>query len=119
MTGVRSGQTARASWQVTVPASANPGQAPITVQAVYTAGRQRGVTYSSVSVLRAYASVAGAFNNTGISDDSDFTAADFDGVGNSYSAQALTAAGLGPGAAVTHTCPDLDEYLQLSTVGRL
>ncbi len=112
VTGVRSGQTARASWQVTVPASANPGQAPITVQAVYTAGQQRGVTYSSVSVLRAYATLAGAFNNTGISDDSDFTAADFDGAGNSYSAQALTAAGLGPGAAVTHdgitfTWPDV------------
>jgi hypothetical protein len=101
VTGVRSGQTARASWQVTVPASANPGQAPITVQAVYAAGKQRGVTYSSVSVLRAYATLAAAFNDTGISDDSDFTAADFDGVGNSYSAQALTAAGLGPGAAVT------------------
>jgi beta-galactosidase len=61
VTGVRSGQTARASWQVTVPASASPGQAPITVQAVYTAGRQRSVTYSSVSVLRAYATLAGAF----------------------------------------------------------
>ena len=112
VTGVRSGQTARASWQVTVPASANPGQAPVTVQAVNTADRQRGVTYSSVSVLRAYATLAGAFNNTGISDDPDFTAADFDGDGNSYSAQALTAAGLGPGAAVTHdgitfTWPDV------------
>jgi beta-galactosidase len=112
VTGVRSGQSAKVSWQVTVPASANPGQAPITVQAVYTAGRQRGVTYSSVSVLRAYATLADAFNNTGISDDADFTAANFDGVGNSYSAQALTAAGLGAGAAVTHdgitfTWPDV------------
>ncbi len=102
VTGVRSGQTAGASWQVTVPASANPGQAPITVQAVYAAGGQRGVTYSSVSVLRAYATLASAYDNTGISDDSDVTAADFDGVGNSYSAQALTAAGLGPGATVAY-----------------
>jgi beta-galactosidase len=102
VTGVRSGQTATVRWPVTVPASANPGQDPVTVQAVYTAGRQRGVTYSSVDVLRAYASLADAFNNAGISDDSDFTAANFDGVGNSYSAQTLTAAGLAPGAAVTH-----------------
>ena len=29
-----------------------------------------------------------------ISDEPDFTAANFDGAGNSYSAQALTAAGL-------------------------
>jgi beta-galactosidase len=102
VTGVRSGQTATVRWPVTVPASANPGQDPVTVQAVYTAGRQRGVTHSSVDVLRAYASLADAFNNAGISDDSDFTAANFDGVGNSYSAQTLTAAGLAPGAAVTH-----------------
>ena len=112
VTGVRSGQIPRVTWKVTVPAGANPGQAPITVQAVYTAGRQRGVTYSSVSVLRAYATLGGAFNNAGISDDSDFTAANFDGVGNSYSAQALTAAGLAAGAAVTHdgitfTWPDV------------
>ena len=96
------GRTARASWRVTVPASAHPGQDPVTVQAVYTTGQQRGVTYSSVDVLRAYASLAGAFNNAGISDDSAVSAANFDGVGNSFSAQALTAAGLGPGATVTH-----------------
>ncbi|MGZ4666643.1 MAG: glycoside hydrolase family 2 TIM barrel-domain containing protein [Frankiaceae bacterium] len=112
VTGVRSGQIARVTWKVTVPASATPGQAPITVQAVYTAGPQRGITYSSVSVLRAYATLGGAFNNTGISDDSDVMAANFDGVGNSYSAPALTAAGLAAGAGVTHdgitfTWPDV------------
>jgi beta-galactosidase len=109
---VRSGQAARASWQVAVPADANPGQAPITVQAVYTAGKQRALTYSSVNVLRAYPTLAAAFNNAGISGDSDIAAANFDGVGNSYSAQALTAAALGPGATVTHdgitfTWPDV------------
>ena len=112
VTGVRSRQTASASWQVPVPASANPGQAPITVQAVYTAGGQRGVTYSSVSVLRAYAHLSSAFNNTGISDDSGYTAANFDGAGNSYSAEALAAAGLAAGAVVSHdgitfTWPDV------------
>jgi beta-galactosidase len=102
VTGVRSGRTARVSWQVTVPAGADPGQDPVSVQAVYTAGHQRGVSYSSVNMLRAYATLADAFNNTGISDDSDVTAANFDGVGNSYSAQALAAAGLVPGAVLTH-----------------
>jgi len=101
--GVRSGQSATESWQVTAPASAGLGQFPVTVQAVYTAGAQRGVTYADATVqLRAYASLAAAFNNAGISDDSAVTAANFDGVGNSYSAQALAAAGLGQGAAVTH-----------------
>jgi beta-galactosidase len=99
---VPSARTARASWEVTVPAGANPGQDPVTVQAVYTAGKQRGVSYSSVNVLRAYATPSAAANNAGISDDSDVTTANFDGVGNSYSAQALAAAGLAPGATITH-----------------
>ena len=42
-----------------------------------------------------------AYNNAGISDDTDVTAADFDSDGNSYSAQALAAAGLSAGKAVT------------------
>jgi beta-galactosidase len=109
---LRSGGSATVSWRVKVPASANPGQAPITVRAVYTSGEQRGVTYADVRVLRTYASLADAFNNSGISDDSGFTAASFDGLGASYSAQALAAAGLAPGAAVTHdgitfTWPDV------------
>jgi beta-galactosidase len=100
--GIRGGRTVTASWQVTVPASANPGQAPVGVQAVYTGAGQRGVTYQSVDVLSSYPTLADAYNNKGISDDSDISAADFDGVGNSYSAQALAAAGLAPGATVTH-----------------
>ncbi len=42
-----------------------------------------------------------AYNNAGISDDTNVTAADFDSDGNSYSAQALAAAGLSAGKAVT------------------
>ena len=41
------------------------------------------------------------FNNTGISDDTDQAAGNLDGLGFSYSEQALTAAGLAPGAAIT------------------
>ena len=41
------------------------------------------------------------FNNTGISDDSNGGAANYDGDGFSYSEQALTAAGLAPGGTVT------------------
>jgi len=109
---VPSGEVVKASWDVAVPPDAHPGQAPITVQAVYTAGDQRGVSYGSVSVLRAYATLAGAFNNTGISADTDVTAADFDGTGTSYSEQALTSAGFGPGAVITRdgltfTWPDV------------
>ncbi|HLK73343.1 MAG TPA: glycoside hydrolase family 2 TIM barrel-domain containing protein [Streptosporangiaceae bacterium] len=109
---VRSGQVLQASWQIAVPPDAHPGQSPVIVQAVYTAGDQRGVSYGSVSVLGAYATVADAFNNTGISAENDASAADFDGTGTSYSEQALTSVALGPGAVVTHdgltfTWPDV------------
>ena len=39
-----------------------------------------------------YSSVAAAYDNVGISDNSDPAAADFDGTGESFSAQALAAA---------------------------
>jgi beta-galactosidase len=108
---VRSGQVVQASWQVTVPPDAHPGQVPVTVQAAYTAADQRGVSYGSVSVLGAYAALADAFNNTGISADGVPDSADFDGTGASYSEQTLTAAGLGTGAVLaygglTFTWPD-------------
>ena len=48
-----------------------------------------------------YASLQAAYNNNAISDNSNVAGANFDGNGNSYSEQALTAAGLSPGAAVT------------------
>jgi Glycosyl hydrolase family 76 len=41
------------------------------------------------------------FNNAGISDDTNQAAANLDGHGFSYSGQALAAAGLAPGAAIT------------------
>ena len=94
-------QAVAASWLVT-PQDANPAEAPVLVRAVYTAGHQRGVSYGSVSVLGATATLADAFNNAGISDDADIIAVGLDGAGVSYSEQALTAAGLGPGAVLTH-----------------
>lgn len=48
-----------------------------------------------------YASLQAAYDSTDVSDDNNITAADFDGNGNSYSAEALSAAGLSPGATVT------------------
>ncbi|MCL2581572.1 MAG: hypothetical protein FWE35_03860, partial [Streptosporangiales bacterium] len=48
-----------------------------------------------------YPSLAAAFNNTGISNDARRVAAGFDGLGNSYSREALAAAGLRAGARLT------------------
>jgi len=96
------GTTATASWTIAVPSGADPGKDQVQVQAVYHGAGQRGVTHGSTSVVSSYATLQDAFGNKGISSDSDVTAANFDGVGNSYSAQALQAAGLAPGATVTH-----------------
>ena len=51
-----------------------------------------------------YPSLSGAFDNRGISDDSNRSAGNLDGGGSSHSnsAQALAAEGLSPGATVTH-----------------
>lgn len=49
-----------------------------------------------------------AFDNTGISGNSQISAADLDQAGNSYSAQALAAAGLSPGRRVTVNGVTLD-----------
>lgn len=46
-------------------------------------------------------SFASAANNVAVSDDSDPAAGDFDGSGNSFSAQALAATGITPGGPVT------------------
>ena len=102
-TAVSSGRTLSARWTVTAPAGATPGQqAALTVQAVYDAHGERGVSHARTQVEVPYASLAAARNNRGITDDDDIDAGDFDGVGNTYSWQALTAAGLARGATVHH-----------------
>jgi beta-glucosidase len=62
-------------------------------------------TYSGDSALSlsvAYSSLADAFNNVGITDDSAPTAGNFDGSNNSYSVQAIAAQGVTPGGQITH-----------------
>lgn len=60
------------------------------------------ITLGEVSVLDgpSYPSLAKAFNNTGISSDSNVKTASLDGYGDSYSSQALASAGLVAGAGV-------------------
>jgi beta-glucosidase-like glycosyl hydrolase len=64
-------------------------------------GKRYSLGTAVLTVEVPYASLAVAYNTTAISDDSDIAAGNFDGSGNSYSEQALTAAGLPPGASVT------------------
>ena len=91
------------TFTVTPPASSTPGSQQLTVNAAYD---EPGVglahaTQAAQTVTTPYPSLAAAFDNTGISDDSDPTAADFDGSGYSFSAEQLADVGITPGGAVT------------------
>ncbi|HEX3801913.1 MAG TPA: glycoside hydrolase family 3 C-terminal domain-containing protein [Solirubrobacteraceae bacterium] len=105
-----------ASPAVTVPAnhtvrlkvsvSVAAGQAPATDNVpLGPSFTYRGARYplaaTGLTVDIPYASLQAAYDNNAISDDSNIAAANFDGDGNSYSEQALTAVGLAPGATVT------------------
>jgi hypothetical protein len=101
---VAPGQTATTTWSVTVPAGASPGSYGVTAQATFTSVNGQGASSDAATVALPYSSFTAAYNNTGISNDSATSAANFDGGGLSLSAQALAAAtpSLTPGGAFTH-----------------
>ncbi|MBV9712548.1 MAG: PQQ-binding-like beta-propeller repeat protein, partial [Ktedonobacteraceae bacterium] len=87
-------------------ATTTPGQVLFTYQE-----DQRGHDFYSVNILDGilyagnvdgnFYAFSTAYNNVGISDDSNSSTANFDGGGYSYSAEALQAAGLTPGQQIT------------------
>jgi beta-glucosidase len=96
------GQTVTRSFKVTAPSNASPGTRTLTV--TVTPGNGTPVTQGSTTVVVPYASMAAAYNNIGISDNANESAANYDGVGDSFSAEALasgTPNALTPGGAVT------------------
>jgi beta-glucosidase-like glycosyl hydrolase len=99
---VPAGQTVQATWQVSVPASATPAPYSLSTQATFTSASGPGDAEAQAQVAIPYSSFGAAFDNTGISDDSDTTAGNLDGGGLSYSAQTLAADGLTAGATVAH-----------------
>ena len=100
---IGAGQTVTRSFQVSVPAGAQPGSVTLTARVV-AGGPGGGLVVATTTTDVADASLSAAYNNTGISDNSNEAAADYDGVGDSFSAQALAAGtptALTPGAQVT------------------
>lgn len=95
-------QTVTTTWKVTVPPGTKPDAYQLTGTATYQAPHGGGSqSADSATVTVPYASVPAAFNNVGITDDADHSPGNFDGSGNSYSAQALAAVGITPGATIT------------------
>jgi beta-galactosidase len=96
------GASVTSTWKLTAPTAASAaGAGSVAVTAAFVLDGSR-VSQSTTVPVSVALSLSEAFNNVGISDDSDVSEANFDGVGNSFSAQALAAAGLAPGALFTH-----------------
>ncbi|MDN3351330.1 GH92 family glycosyl hydrolase [Actinomadura sp. DC4] len=88
-----------ATADVTVTAGDTDGSHPVNFTLTSASGKILPVSLS-VIVARP-GDLAPFYDNAGISDDSAPSGANYDGGGWSYSQQALTAAGLAPGASVT------------------
>jgi beta-galactosidase len=62
--GVRSGAEVTATWTIRLPPDTGRGQVPLRVQAVYTAGQQRGVTHATAEVQTFYPTLAAAMRKS-------------------------------------------------------
>jgi hypothetical protein len=88
-----------ASTPVSVTGGATDGTYPVTFKFTSASGT---IQSTSTSVIVASpGDLTPFFDNTGLSDDANQAAGNLDGFGYSYSEQALTAAGLAPGASIT------------------
>jgi beta-glucosidase-like glycosyl hydrolase len=95
---VPSGGEVSTTWTVTA-SSARPGSQVVGVTETVN-GAQAGISSAVTQV--SYPTLANAFNNVSITDDTNRTPGNIDGGGSSFSAQALAAVGLTPGATFTH-----------------
>jgi beta-glucosidase len=103
---IAAGKKVTESFRVTPPANAKPGTSTLTVDVTADGGSKGGtaLVQGSTTTVVPSASLKAAYNNIGISDNSDEAAANYDDVGDSFSAQALAAGtpnALTPGANVT------------------
>jgi hypothetical protein len=98
---VPAGGTATATLTVTAPAPLPPDPVLLTAVARYDSGHDQQVLLGSTLVVTSYRPLAAAFDNAGVSADTDTGAANLDGLGFSLSATALASAGVTPGSTVT------------------
>jgi beta-glucosidase len=95
------------AWQVTAPADAQPGSVTLTAHASYQGVNGGGSASGSATISVPYPNLAAAFDNTGVTDDSNTDAGNIDGSGSSFSAQALAVLGVTPGSSVSHAGVEL------------
>jgi alpha-glucosidase (family GH31 glycosyl hydrolase) len=98
---ISAGDTVTRTLSVTPPASGSAGRNTITATATWTARSTTHHARAATSVTVPYGNLAEAHNVVAVTDDDNPGPGNFDGSGNSYSAQALAEAGVTPGATVT------------------
>jgi endo-alpha-N-acetylgalactosaminidase len=97
---VAGGATVDVKYAVQTPATTPSGSYQLTAAASYEVNGHQAGTGATISSVLAYRSLAEAYNNVAITDESATAAGNFDGGGNSFSQQALTSVGAGPGSTV-------------------
>jgi hypothetical protein len=109
------GKSVSVSWSVQIPSGLSPGQYQVAAVTSYTESGTANSTAGTVALQVPYPNLAAAFDNVGVTSNSNTNPTPgflgFDGIGTTYSAEGLTAAGLSPGATVqvggvTLTWPD-------------
>jgi beta-glucosidase len=98
------GTPAKTTWNLTVPADAQPNGYELAADATFADASGAGRAAAVAPISLPHASLAAAYDNAGISTDTDPAAGSLDGGGYSLSAQALAAGtpSLTAGSSFTH-----------------
>ena len=99
---VPAGGKATVTWRISIPAAAQPGGFNLVGTATCAAAASCTAAPVTGSAVVPYATFSQAFDNAGIAPQADSAAANLDGTGQSYQAEALAAAGYLPGGQVMH-----------------
>jgi alpha-galactosidase len=112
---VHAGHPVQVSWTGTAP-DPSTGPWPVSANVSYEWGPNgtpgSASATQTIAPLVPSSDLSAAYNNVGVTDDTNTAPGNIDGSGSSLSAQALAAAGVVPGSAVTHngmqfTWPDV------------
>ncbi|GAT72297.1 glycosyl hydrolase family 31 domain-containing protein [Microbacterium sp. HM58-2] len=99
---IRKGESVSAKFVFEVTDAAASGPQLLTVNAAYLAGTGTEYVKSGGNeIYVAFGSLAGAYNSVSITDRATAKDGNFDGSGNTFSAEAIAAAGVQPGGTVT------------------
>jgi hypothetical protein len=91
-------------WSIQVPSGVVPGTYPLAVTVAYQSTGRPNSAAGTTKLLVAYPSLASLFDNVGVTSNSNPNPSSgfqgFDGIGTTYSAEGLAAAGITPGSKI-------------------